>query len=167
MSVAAAAMHAAKTTVQLPAAERALRREVDASLLVDAAKGPVDAIVFFNQSQAPAARSAVDALNAAEAMPLGAGRKQAVYDALHTVGNLTLSENLPALQQLQQRKGISGFDTLWSMNAVLVRGASLDTLKSLVGPNVKHIYANEQIKLADVMDAFALDVAARAKLGGV
>ena len=145
-----------------PAFDARTKRTVETSLLTAAADKPVDAIVFFK----PAAghRSAMNALDAAEAMPLGTDRKELVYKSLQTIGNATLAANMPALEKLQAAGQIAGIDTLYSMNAVRVRGASLEALRSLVGPNVKQIIADSIVAVPTVPNALDDSVAGAAMI---
>lgn len=107
--------------------------------------GPTDAIVFYKPADDPSVRGAMSKLDAVEAMPLGAARKQAAYEAIKQVGTTTLEAAKPQLDALQQAGKINGVDALWSMNAVRVRGASIDALKALAGPNVLGIVPDEKI----------------------
>jgi subtilisin family serine protease len=134
--------------------------EVDPQLVGAAQSGPVDAIVFYKQANTPAVQDAVSALDTLDAMPLGAERKSVAYNAIHQLGEATLDGQMPALQQLVAQHKASGIDSLWSMNAVLVRGASLDTLRSLAGPDVEKIIPNSIVaapvgEVQDVPDATA------------
>ena len=114
-------------------------RVIDPALMAAAAKGPVDAVVFFQAPKSDATESAASKFAAIEAMPLGAARKTAAYEALHDIGTATISANHDLVQGLVDKGLASGIDELWSLGAVRVRGASLETLKQLVGPGVQAI----------------------------
>jgi bacillopeptidase F len=114
-------------------------RVIDPALLAAAAKGPVDAVVFFQAPENAATKGAASKFTAIEAMPLGAARKTAAYEALHTIGTATLEANHAKVDGLVKAGLATAVDELWSLGAVRVRGASLETLKTLVGPGVQAI----------------------------
>ncbi len=114
-------------------------RVIDPSLMAAAAKGPVDAVVFFQAPKNETTASAASKFSAIEAMPLGAARKTAAYEALHDIGTQTIAANHDLVQGLVDKGLATGVDELWSLGAVRVRGASLETLKQLVGPGVQAI----------------------------
>ncbi|MBC7644026.1 MAG: hypothetical protein H7123_02790, partial [Thermoleophilia bacterium] len=137
------------------AAEYQLRREVAPRVLEAAAKAPVDAIVFFKRSDLPGIRTAVSSFRTIEQMPLGAARKTAAYNAISSIGNATIDANMPAIKGLLDSGQITSVDRLWSQSAVRVQGASLEAIKSLVGPNVKRIVLNDIISVPDMPNTFA------------
>ncbi len=104
-----------------------------------ATKGKVDAVVFFQAPKNEVTQGAASKFAAIEAMPLGAERKTAAYEALHEIGTQTLAINRDKVQGLVDKGLATGVDELWSLGAVRVRGASLETLKQLVGPGVQAI----------------------------
>lgn len=116
---------------------------LDPRLMAAAKQGPVDAIVFFNQSSKPGLSSALAALDAAEAMPLGSERKQLAYNSLREIGTETLNAKMPLLDKLTAAGQVSAVDALWSFNAVRVRGASIDALTTLAGADVRQIVQDE------------------------
>lgn len=120
-------------------------RVIDPALLAAAAKGPVDAVVFFQAPTNDATTSAVSRFTAIEAMPLGADRKVAAYEALHEIGAETLAAHRDTITGLVDQGLATGVDELWSLGAVRVRGASLDTITSLAGPGVQAIMQDSMI----------------------
>ncbi|MCB0878064.1 MAG: S8 family serine peptidase [Thermoleophilia bacterium] len=114
-------------------------RIIDPKLLTAATKGPVDAVVFYKAPENDVTRQAASKFSAIEAMPLGTERKTAAYEALHTLGTQTLAAHHDDLQALVAAGKATAVDELWSLGAVRVRGANLDTIKSLVGPGVQAI----------------------------
>jgi subtilisin family serine protease len=134
-------------TVQTP-------RIIDPKLMAAAAKGPVDAVVFFQAPETDATRSAASKFTAIEAMPLGAARKTAAYNALHTIGEATLEANHSKVDGLVKAGLATAVDELWSLGAVRVRGASLETLKQLVGPGVQAIMQDEIVAAPTLPAAF-------------
>ena len=120
-------------------------RTLDPKLMAAAAKGPVDAVVFFEAPKNEITQSAASKFAEIEAMPLGAERKTAAYEALHTLGTQTLEANRDKVAGLVDAGKATAVDELWSLGAVRVRGASLDTLKSLVGPGVQAIMQDEVV----------------------
>ncbi len=118
-------------------------RTLDPSLVAAAAKGPVDAVVFFEAPQNELTKAASSKFGEIDAMPLGAERKTAAYEALHTLGTQTLDAHRDVIDGLVSSGKATAVDELWSLGAVRVRGANLDTLKSLVGPGVQAIVKDE------------------------
>ncbi|MCW2955452.1 MAG: hypothetical protein JWO69_321 [Thermoleophilia bacterium] len=116
---------------------------LDPSLRDAASKGPVDAVVFFRTPETTRTTGVASTFAGIEAMPLGAERKVAAYEAVHTLGTAALDANRSIIDGLVA-KG-STVDELWSLGAVRIRGASLDTLASLVGPNIQAIIQDERI----------------------
>jgi len=129
-----------------PVTAPATPRIVDPSLMAAAAKGPVDAVVFFRAPETAATKGAASKFTAIEAMPLGSERKTAAFNALHEIGTATLEANRDTVAGLVDKGLATAVDELWSLGAVRVRGASLDTIKSLVGPGVQSIM--QDIKVA-------------------
>ncbi len=116
------------------------------SLLAEAtSKGKADAIVFFNQVEKPGLASAMSTLEAAESMPLGAPRKEAVYTALTALGTATIDAHKPLLDKLQQSGQISGVDNLITFNAVRVRNASVEALRSLAKDGAWQVIADSKV----------------------
>ncbi len=114
-------------------------RVIDPALMAAATKGTVDAVVFFQAPQNERTQGAASKFAAIEAMPLGAERKTAAFQALHDIGTETLAANRDKVSGLVDKGLATGVDELWSLGAVRVRGASLETLKQLVGPGVQAI----------------------------
>ena len=114
-------------------------RVIDPALLAAATKGPVDAVVFFQAPKNEVTQAAASKFAAIESMQLGAARKTAAYEALHEIGSQTLEANHDLVAGLVDKGLATGVDELWSLGAVRVRGASLETLKQLVGPGVQSI----------------------------
>ncbi|MCW2923192.1 MAG: hypothetical protein JWM98_596 [Thermoleophilia bacterium] len=112
-------------------------RVIDPALMAAAAKGPVDAVVFFRAPDSVDEKTAASKFTAIEAMPLGAARKTAAYETLHDIGTQTLAAHHDQLAGLVTKGLATAVDELWSLGAVRVRGASLETLKQLVGPGVQ------------------------------
>jgi subtilisin family serine protease len=130
-------------------------RTIDPALLAAAAKGPVDAVVFFKAPENDVTKGAASKFTAIEAMPLGPERKQAAYDALHALGTQTLDANHALVADLVEDGLASGIDELWSLGAVRVRGASLETLKHLVGPGVQAVMQDTVVAAPTLPNAFA------------
>ncbi len=107
--------------------------------------GKADAIVFFKQVEKPGLTAAASALEAAESMPLGPQRKEVAYGALTTLGAATIDAHKPLLDKLQQDGKISGVDALLTFNAVRVRGASVDALKSLAAAGAWQVIADGKV----------------------
>jgi subtilisin family serine protease len=120
-------------------------RVIDPALLAAAAKGPVDAVVFFQAPKNELTEAAESKFAAIDAMPLGTDRKVAAYEALHAIGTETLAANHDLVAGLVDKGLATGVDELWSLGAVRVRGASLDTIKSLAGPGVQAILHDSMI----------------------
>lgn len=120
-------------------------RVIDPALMAAATKGPVDAVVFFQAPDTAATKGAASKFSAIEAMPLGATRKTAAFEALHQIGTATLEANRAKVTSLVEQGLASAVDELWSLGAVRVRGASLETLKQLVGPGVQAILRDEVV----------------------
>lgn len=120
---------------------------VDPALLAAAAKGPVDAVVFFQAPENAITKGAVERFAAIEEMPLGAARKEAAYDAMHDLGAATIDAHRAQLDGLVKSGAVSAVDTLWSLGAVRLRGASLDTIKTLAtaGLGVQSVTADQVI----------------------
>ena len=105
-----------------------------------AAKAPVDAMVFFHDPKPnQGLATAMQALDGAEMLPRGAERKTQVFQSLSAISTAARADAMPTLLQLQKSGQIAGVDTLWSFNAVRVRGASLEALRALAGPTVAQI----------------------------
>lgn len=120
-------------------------RVIDPALMAAAAKGKVDAVVFFQAPENADTKGAASKFAAIEAMPLGADRKTAAYEALHTIGTATLEANREKVAGLVDKGLATAVDELWSLGAVRVRGASLETLKQLVGPGVQSILQDQVV----------------------
>jgi subtilisin family serine protease len=129
-------------------------RVIDPALLAAAAKGPVDAVVFFQAPETADTKSAASKFAAIEAMPLGAARKTAAFEALHTIGTATLEANRDKVSGLVDKGLATAVDELWSLGAVRVRGASLETLKQLVGPGVQSIVQDQIVAAPTLPNAF-------------
>jgi bacillopeptidase F len=142
-----------QATSQATTPARTLTSTVDPKLLDAARQDRVDAVVFFKPVDGANTRQALSQLEAAEALPFGAERKQKAAEALRSVGQATIDANMPVLEQLQKAGGISGVDALWSMNAVRVRGASLEALSKLAKLPVQQIVGDEQISLPTLAPA--------------
>ncbi|MCW2972633.1 MAG: peptidase in kexin sedolisin, partial [Thermoleophilia bacterium] len=125
---------------------------VDPALLAAAAKGPVDAVVFFQAPENAITKGAVERFAAIEEMPLGAARKEAAYDAMHDLGAATIDAHRAQLDGLVKSGAVSAVDTLWSLGAVRLRGASLDTIKTLAtaGLGVQSVTADQVIPLPEL-----------------
>ncbi|MCW2961839.1 MAG: bprB [Thermoleophilia bacterium] len=120
-------------------------RVIDPALLTAASKGPVDAVVFFQSPENEQTRSALSQFTTIDAMPLGAARKTAAFEAVHSLGTAAIDANRSLISGLVQGGKATAVDELWSLGAVRVRGASLDTIHSLVGPGVQRIMQDERI----------------------
>ena len=118
---------------------------LDPALAAAASHGPVDAIVFFRAPKTAAAEGAMSKFAALEEMPLGTDRKVAAYSAIHELGTATLQANHALVDGLVAAGRATAVDELWSLGAVRVRGASLETIKSLVGPGVQRIIQDQLI----------------------
>ena len=112
---------------------------IDPALMSAAAKGPVDAVVFFRAPDSPELRATESKFAQIEMMPLGTARKTAAFEALHQIGTATLDAHRDLVDGLVSKGLATAVDELWSLGAVRVRGASLDTIKQLVGPGVQSI----------------------------
>jgi len=106
---------------------------------------PVDAVVFFKPTAGAGLESATSRLDAAEQLPLGPERKRAAYESLRQIGTETLEQHMPLLDGLKRDGKVSAVDALWSMNAVRVRGASIDALKTIAGSGVYGIVPDEKL----------------------
>lgn len=125
----------------------AKRLHIEPKLLTNRRR--TDAIVVFKDAENEGIASAAAALDAAEAMARGADRRQLVYNTLSTMTERSRSEALPPalLGDLHAAGKLDGVDTLWSMNAVRLRGVTPAALKRIAGPNITAIVADEKIKL--------------------
>lgn len=128
-------------------------RVIDPKLLTAAARGPVDAVVFFEAPKSDVTATAASKFSEIESMPLGRDRKTAAYEAIHTLGTQTLEAHRDKVDGLVDKGLASAVDELWSLGAVRVRGASLDTLQSLVGPGVQAIVQDEVVASPTVPSA--------------
>lgn len=143
-----------------------LSKQIDMNLATAAEKkGSADAIVFFktpytNQN----ARAAVDALAGADLMPRGADRKQAVATALQKINNVTRETMDPKIEALVKKGAVKGVDNLWAFNAMRLRGANVEALRSLAGPNVLSIVPDEIVAYPQVPNNGFLDPVAGAAL---
>jgi subtilisin family serine protease len=120
-------------------------RVIDPALMAAAAKGPVDAVVFFQAPENAETKAAASKFTAIEAMPLGAARKTAAYEALHSIGTATLEANHAKVADLVNKGLATAVDEMWSLGAVRGRGAALETLQQLVGPGVQAIVKDEVV----------------------
>lgn len=157
VSAAAPAPIAAASTTPIagrgapaPSFAGALPSGIDPALRTAAASGPVDAVVFLAPPE-QARQGFIDAMAAVELLPLGTERKQAAYDVQHKAGSATLEANRATFQQLVADGKASGFDELWSVNAVRVRGASLDALERLAGPGVIAVVPDATVAVPQVL----------------
>jgi len=120
-------------------------RLIDPALTAAAAKGPIDVVVFYEAPRSSLVQDATNKFAAIEKMPLGTARKVAAYEALHTIGTATLEAHRAETSGLVAGGKATAVDELWSVGAVRVRGASLETLQSLTGPGVARIMLDERI----------------------
>ncbi|MCW2926267.1 MAG: hypothetical protein JWM86_235 [Thermoleophilia bacterium] len=121
------------------------QRVIDPKLLAAAAKGPVDAVVVFQAPATQDVKSAASEFAAIENMPLGAGRKTAAFEAITEVANATKAAHADKVSGLVDKGLATAVDELWNLGIVRVRGASLDTIKSLVGSGVQSILMDEVV----------------------
>lgn len=126
---------------------------LDPKLVTAAAKGPVDALVVLEAPKTIDQASTSAIFQEIEAMPLGAERKTAAFNAIHDLGTKTIDAQRPLFDNLVASGKATAVDELWSLGVVRVRGASLETLKQLVGPGVKAIVQDEIVAVPTVPTA--------------
>ena len=116
-------------------------RVIDPALVAAAAQGPVDAVVFFQAPDTVDMKSTTSKFAEIEKMH---ARRRAQDGRLRGDPRARYGDTRgePRQGRRSRRPGLAtSVDELWSLGAVRLRGASLETLKQLVGPGVQQIVA--------------------------